>query len=274
MDELKLQEILPDELRHYMATSDERKYILVDVRQPAEYAAVHIPGALLMPLMELEARLFDLPQDRELVFYCRTGARSQVAAMLANEAELSDKRIYNLVGGILAWEGRKLSDFPRIQVFQTEDPAGDALLTAMDLEKGAWRYYRQILKTHGQEAFAPAIQKLAKAEEGHARMIYAFWKPNQAEPPAFENLFKELGGEILEGGKPLQEVLARLEAATTDRCLNILELSLEIEFRAYDLYRNMAEKEADDKRRQGFLSIAQAEKKHIRVLSQALAACR
>ena len=273
MDELKLQEILPDELERYMATSDERKYVLIDVRQPAEYAAVHIPGAILMPLMELEARLFDLPQDRELVFYCRTGARSQVAAMLANEAELSDKRIYNLVGGFLAWEGRKLSDFPRIQVFQTEGPAGDALLTAMDLEKGAWRYYRQILQTHGQDAFMPAIQKLAKAEEGHARIIYAFWKQNQVEPPTFESLFQELAGEILEGGEPLHEVLDRLEAATTDRCLNVLELSLEIEYKAYDLYRNMAEKEADAERRQSFLAIAQAEKKHMRVLSQALAAC-
>jgi rhodanese-related sulfurtransferase/rubrerythrin len=273
MEDLKLQEILPDELVRYMASNDERKYVLIDVRQPAEYAAVHIPGAILIPLMELEARLFDLPQDRELVFYCRTGARSQVAAMLANEAELSEKRIYNLVGGFLAWNGRKLSDFPRIQVFQTEGPAGDALLTAMDLEKGAWRYYRQILQTHGQEAFAPVIQKLAKAEEGHARIIYAFWKQNQVKPPAFGSLFQELGGEILEGGQPLQEVLEHLEATTTDRCLNVLELSLEIEYRAYDLYRNMAEKETDAERRQSFLAIAQAEKKHMRVLSQALATC-
>lgn len=268
--DLKLQELLPDELRRYMAASDERQYLLLDVRQPAEYAALHIPGAVLMPLMELEARLFDLPQDRELVFYCRNGARSQVAAMLANEAELSDKRIYNLVGGILAWKGRKLSDFPRIQTFQT---GGDALRTAMNLEKGAWRFYRQILETHAQEAFAPAIQQLSQAEESHARMIYAFWKPHQVEPPGFESLFQQLGGEIIEGGEPLQEVLARLKAATSEPCLDVLEMALDIEYRAYDLYRNMAEQETDAERRQSFLAIAQAEKKHMRILSQTLAAC-
>jgi rhodanese-related sulfurtransferase/rubrerythrin len=274
MDDWKLEELLPDEFRRYMAARDERQYTLVDVRQPAEYAAVHIPGAVLMPLMELEARLFDLPHDRELVFYCRTGARSQVAAMLATEAELSDKRVYNLVGGILAWKGRKISDFPRIQVFQEGEVAGDALLTAMDLEKGAYRYYRQILETHGQEAFAPAIHKLSQAEEGHARMIYAFWKRTRTDPPAFENLFQELRGEIIESGEPLQEVLSRLAAATTDRCLNIIELSLEIEYRAYDLYRNMAERETDTERRKTFLAIAQAEKKHMRILSRTLAECR
>jgi rhodanese-related sulfurtransferase/rubrerythrin len=273
MDDLKLGELLPDELRRYMETTRERHYLLVDVRQPAEYAAVHIPGAMLMPLMELESRLFDLPDDRELVFYCRTGARSQVAAMLATEAELSDKRVYNLVGGILAWDGRKLSDFPRVQVFQAEGAHGDPLMQAMDLEKGAYRYYRQILETHGQADFAPAIHELSQAEEGHARMIYTFWKRSQSDPPAFEDIFRELHGQILESGEPLPEVLDRLAAVASDRCLNILELSLEIEYRAYDLYRNMAESETDTERRDGFLAIAQAEKKHMRILARALAAC-
>ena len=273
MDELKLGELLPNELRHYMANANERHYLLVDVRQPAEYGAVHIPGAVLMPLMELEAHLFDLPSDRELVFYCRTGARSQVAAMLAAEAELSDKRIYNLVGGILGWNGGKLSDFPRVQVFQAEEARDDPLMQAMDLEKGAYRYYRKILATQDQADFTPAIRELAQAEEGHARLIYAFWKRTQSDPPAFGDLFQRLPGEILESGEPLQEVLDRLAAVASERCLNILELSLEIEYRAYDLYRNMAESETDPERRDGFLAIAQAEKKHMRMLGHALAAC-
>ena len=270
MDDFKLKELMPDELRRYMNAEDDRRYLLVDVRQPAEYAAVHIPGAVLMPLMELESRLFELPADRELVFYCRTGARSQVAAMLAAEAELSDQTVYNLVGGVLAWEGRKLSDFPRIQVFDAGAAHGDVLMTAMDLEKGAWRFYRQIGETIGQEAFAPTIRELALAEEGHARMIYAFWKRNQADPPAFENLFETLKGEILESGQPLEAALQRLSAATVDRGLNILELALDIEYRAYDLYRNIAEKTSDTEQRDTLLTIAQAEKKHMRVIGRAL----
>ncbi len=272
MDDFKLKEFLPDELRRYMDAEDERRYLLVDVRQPAEYAAVHIPGAVLMPLMELESRLFDLPADRELVFYCRTGARSQIAAMLAAEAELSNKTVYNLVGGLLAWEGRKLSDFPRIQAFDVEGAAGDVLRTAMNLEKGAWRYYRQILQTSGPEDFAPVIRELSQAEEGHARMIYAFWKKHQVDPPAFETLFEELEGEILESGEPLETAFDRLTAITADRGLNVLELALEIEYRAYDLYRNIAERESDARRRDTLLTIAQAEKKHMRMIGRALAA--
>ncbi|MDJ0720507.1 MAG: rhodanese-like domain-containing protein [Desulfobacterales bacterium] len=271
MEDLKLKEFMPDELRQYMEVEDEHRYLLVDVRQPAEYAAVHIPGAVLMPLMELESRLFELPADRELVFYCRTGARSQIAAMLAAEAELSEKTVYNLVGGVLAWGGRKLSDFPRVQVFDAVSADADVLRTAMDLEKGAWRFYRQILATSGQEAFAPAIRELSLAEEGHARMIYAFWKRSQTDPPPFDTLFETLQGEILESGQPLETVLQRLSAAAPDRGLNILELALDIEYRAYDLYRNIAEKTSDAEQRDTLLTIAQAEKKHMRVIGRALA---
>src|SRR5574340_1072684 len=50
----------------------ERGDVLVlDVRPTAEYAAGHIPGALSVPLEELEARLGELPSDTEIVAYCR-----------------------------------------------------------------------------------------------------------------------------------------------------------------------------------------------------------
>ena len=120
----------------------------------------------------------------------------------------------------------------------------------------------------GVEGVEP--EALALAEEGHARLIYAFWKRNQADPPAFENLFETLKGEILESGQPLEAALQRLSAATVDRGLNILELALDIEYRAYDLYRNIAEKTSDTEQRDTLLTIAQAEKKHMRLIGRAL----
>jgi rhodanese-related sulfurtransferase len=45
--------------------------IVLDVRPPEEYRAGHIPGAISIPLKELESRLSMLPRDREVVAYCR-----------------------------------------------------------------------------------------------------------------------------------------------------------------------------------------------------------
>jgi phage shock protein E len=59
----------------------------VDVRTPQEYAERHYPGALNIPLDTLEHRLAELgPKDQPLVLYCRSGARSSVAAVLLKRA--------------------------------------------------------------------------------------------------------------------------------------------------------------------------------------------
>ena len=59
----------PEQVRAYMREHQESEYLLVDVRQPKEYAQGHIPGAVLMPLGELTARMVELPVDRDLIFY-------------------------------------------------------------------------------------------------------------------------------------------------------------------------------------------------------------
>jgi sulfur-carrier protein adenylyltransferase/sulfurtransferase len=267
----RIKELMPDELRELLARTREKRYALIDVRQPEEYAVAHIPGATLRPLMELEEHLFDLPADRELIFYCSAGPRSAIAASLAAEAELSDLPIYNLMGGMLAWDGQKIADFPRVQVFDHDRSLPDMLMTAMDLEKGAYRYYRAILERFGSLPFGSLIEHLSRAEEAHARMIYALWQPDQDGPPPFETLFDDLPGDIIEGGATLEEALDHLRALPSDNGIHILELSLSIEYRAYDLYRSLAERTADAPTRDDLLTIAQAEKSHMRQLQQALA---
>jgi len=53
--------------------------LLLDVRTPQEFGETHLPGALNIPLQELETRYAELPRDRTLVLYCRSGNRSSMA---------------------------------------------------------------------------------------------------------------------------------------------------------------------------------------------------
>jgi glyoxylase-like metal-dependent hydrolase (beta-lactamase superfamily II)/rhodanese-related sulfurtransferase len=73
--------------------------LLVDVRLPAEYRAVHLEPSVLLPLDEIARRRDDLPRDRELVLVCRTGSRARLAS-----AELAGFRTRVLEGGIVAWQ--------------------------------------------------------------------------------------------------------------------------------------------------------------------------
>ena len=76
---------------------------LVDVREPVEYEIVRIPGGVLIPkdrILSGEA-LVELPQDRPLVLYCRTGVRSAEALAAVKAAGFRDA--VHVRGGVTAW---------------------------------------------------------------------------------------------------------------------------------------------------------------------------
>ena len=58
-----------EELSRRLKDGDD--LVVLDVRPPAEYAAGHLPGAVSIPIGELQRRLAELPADREVVAYCR-----------------------------------------------------------------------------------------------------------------------------------------------------------------------------------------------------------
>ena len=80
-----------------------REGLVLDVREAAEYAFGHVPGAKSIPMGELEARLAELDQDQEIYVICRTGTRSDmVAEVLANKGF---KKVYNVLPGMSEWNG-------------------------------------------------------------------------------------------------------------------------------------------------------------------------
>ncbi len=74
---------------------------VVDVREPDEYAAGHISGALHIPLGRLQAEVARVPRDRPVLTYCAMGERSTTGASLLERAGFVDVR--NLEGGMGAW---------------------------------------------------------------------------------------------------------------------------------------------------------------------------
>jgi rhodanese-related sulfurtransferase len=84
---------------------------LLDVRNPDEYEAARLPGAVLVPLADLPDRLADVPPGEPLLIICRSGARS----LRACEFLAADGRTtMNVAGGIMAWieSGRAVSSGP------------------------------------------------------------------------------------------------------------------------------------------------------------------
>ena len=95
-------EISVEELKKKFAAHDD--FILIDVREPEEFASSRIPGSVLIP----KAHFFDataldlLPRDKEIILHCRSGVRSAHCLAIIQEAGFMNSR--HLGGGILAWE--------------------------------------------------------------------------------------------------------------------------------------------------------------------------
>ena len=82
-----------------VAALQAKAVALVDVREPGEYAAGHVEGAVNLPLSGFDAKL--LPKGKPVVLMCRSGARSAQALAKARAAGLSDVRHYK--GGCMGW---------------------------------------------------------------------------------------------------------------------------------------------------------------------------
>ncbi len=149
----------------------------------------------------------------------------------------------------------------------------------MDLERGAYHFYRAVLDRHREEEFSRTIDLLARAEEGHAHLIYHFYKQEvlrqgKEEPQPFVDLYASLPGEVIEGGASRAVMEQMLDNLGKEPCLDIIEMAISIEYAAFDLYRNMADRFQGTGMEDAFLSIAQAEKEHMRIAGEALACCR
>ena len=98
---------LPPQRTAEMVASGEAQ--LIDVRQDFEWELSRIPAAVHLPLDQLPARTAELDEDRKIVFQCRSGARS---GMAAQAFRASGREAYNLAGGIEAWVERGLEVEP------------------------------------------------------------------------------------------------------------------------------------------------------------------
>lgn len=94
-------DIDPKELHQLLQTGNGSAPVVVDVREPWEFAQGHIPGAQLIPLGDLSARIGEIDPATAVAVICATGSRSQSAAALFGQKGFDT--VYNVTGGTMRW---------------------------------------------------------------------------------------------------------------------------------------------------------------------------
>lgn len=90
--------VTPQEALAYMEQTPD--VFILDVRTPAEFAQKHLPGAVNIPVEELKGRIDEVPADRPVVVYCRSGMRAGKAGAMLNQAR-PEMKILVVKGGIV-----------------------------------------------------------------------------------------------------------------------------------------------------------------------------
>ena len=258
----------PEEARAYMAEHAEGSYTLLDVRQPGEYEESRIPGATLIPLPWLSDRLRELNPEKPVLTYCAIGGRSRAAAQLL--AGQGFREVYNLKGGIKAWNGLTAEG---IVDFSSEIPVAkdmaphEATAFALNMEKGLTAFYLRAARESANKDVAGLLTKLAGFEEKHQQKLlelYHTLAPTGEEEEASE---PEGALSVMEGGfNP--DAFFEQNRSLMKTPANILSMAMILETQALDLYLRFAGHVENEKSRLLLQRIADDEKAHLNALGE------
>jgi hydroxyacylglutathione hydrolase len=80
--------------------------LLLDVRNPGEWATKHIDGSVNIPLNHLKEHIAEIPRDRRIAVHCAGGYRSSIAASILHQYGIT--HLIEMAGGLAAWEAAHL----------------------------------------------------------------------------------------------------------------------------------------------------------------------
>lgn len=243
---------------------------ILDVREKEEYERAHIPGSKLIPLGDLPGRMGELDPEKPVIVYCRSGNRSNGAAAVLMGSGF--REVYNLAGGMLAWNGEVATGAPSSGLALLPEGAGlrEKIALAWIFEEGNRRFYVELAETTADADVAGLFDGLAEAELNHKRSLGGAYQAATGDDPT-EGLLNAVAadgrlGGLMEGGVRLD---AAIDWARGKDPVDRLELAMALEANAYELYREMAH-ESDDETAAVFNRLAEEEWDHLRRMGEAL----
>lgn len=264
----KIETMSAGQARKWLAGRREGEFTLLDVRQPAEYRAGHLPGAVFIPLPELPERLKELDPSKPVLAYCRSGNRSRsAAALLLTEGFAS---VSSMDGGMMAWKGEVAGGDYRegLYLLEGREGAEELISLAWALEEGSRMFYEKAGNITDDPDTKDLLGRLAKAEEKHKTNIVDAYKMVAGEGAEDFREDETLKG-IMEGGIQVEDAVGFLrEKGRTVR--DTIEVSMELESNALDLYVKMSRAIKDEGARKVFASLIAEEKHHLSMLGNLL----
>ncbi|MFH0994808.1 MAG: rhodanese-like domain-containing protein [Pseudomonadota bacterium] len=272
-----VQTLYSDEVQSFILEHSEGDYVLLDVRQPGEYALAHLPGARLIPLPQLADSLEELDAAKPIIVYCAVGGRSRMATQLLTNLGFRD--VFHLQGGIQAWEDRTATG-PRefhLDFIKGDESPEEIILLAYRMEEGLKKFHEAFKAETDDPALSALLTGLIKAEESHEKTLLELRPKDLLAPAAAGEAPSDQMGEfsdaspsrLMEGGMNMNAFMAQNQPFLND-ISGYLDLAMMIETQALDLYLRMAAESRNEQTRKILLRIGNEEKAHLALLGKYL----
>ncbi len=262
----------PDRLKQMMKSSPE--ILLIDVREPEEFTGEHIPGALSIPLGQLDVAAERFDPDRPIVTYCGTGVRGGAGARLLARRGFDAR---SLEGGIKGWPFEKTSG-PAKSLERDEIASTAGLLeVAVIREIQAAQYYSLAAKRVSNPAAKEVLEYLEVMEERHTDIVFSKYKSAaQAEGRAPADMLDltALAARPVDDWDVEDDSVAEIarsydvdmDLENPEDAPEVLERAVAWELEAYDFYRRSAELVEDDALRSVLIDMAFEERTHANMI--------
>ncbi len=257
------------EAKDYMAKHGEEEYTLLDVRQPREYEEAHLPGARLMPLPQLPDMYKDLDPAKPTLVHCAIGGRSRVAAQMLSGWGF--KEVYNLAGGIKAFEGPKAAGPQELNLnlVRGDETPAEIIALGYGMEKALQLFYETLQGQSQDRELRALFKQLARVEVRHEERLFEAYRqvePGAADQESFE---ASIVPKTLEGGFDAKDFLeankSHLQSAP-----QVLDLAMMLETQALDLYLRFADRCEQGPTKEVLFTLAGEEKAHLASLGRLL----
>ena len=261
--------ITPDEVKTLIESQPTDDYCLLDVRQPMEYQQGRLPGAVLIPLGELHARVGELDPQKKVVVYCRSGSRSASATSMLMSAGFDD--VLNMQGGIIRYNGLVASGPPESAAacFSPSMSALELAATAWIMEQGTIEFIdalcQKVLNNHEPALF----DRILEAKRAHQSTLgeLADELKEDTEELEFPAGVVELPAEpVMVGCIKVSQAIAWAEDKTMK---DLLELMMTLSANAFDFYLRLGRATDLEQERRVFELLANEEQQHLLRLTQA-----
>ena len=199
------------------------------------------------------------------------GGRSRAAAQLL--AGKKFKEVYNLKGGIKAWQGLTAAGPAEMgTIFLSGDEtASDIIILAYGMEQGLGEFYATTAEITNDSEVADVLTKLAKIEENHKQRLFNLYgtlDPGVGDKEAFE---ANISSDIMEGGFTTEEFLEQ-NSPIMDTVAGVLNIAMMLETQALDLYLRYSQKAKNEESKTVLYDIAEEEKAHLATLGRLMEA--